>query len=399
MSSELRLIRTIFLGVVLRSTKANSTLRLPVHYRELYDHGKHDYAIVASMKVDGQAVSPLVDTGSSLLFFIEKSYLQRTLSPESCQDFIYGCYECHTDIFKQKVTITEHCDDTCAYTVQHRGALELGGQTIPDVDFGLVVGYTPNDSTPHASLGLAPRDDGGPTPLIDQLIDKGVINRPDFSIYFKPDNPNEGELILGGEDPRGQMMIAPLAVEGEWTVNLASLAAGGSLISGSIPLHIDSGTSRLWLPREVFHTLWRALEKKASEAASQAIEFRADEGNRVLTLSDPSHRVHLPPLELHFRAKLGGASTIVIPPEFYVQTFDLAESKTAILLWHIPEDFPNEAFLGLGLLRKYHLHFLYNDREIRFSEITRNKDFPDIVQTARPPQRRRRAARTLETYL
>ncbi|KAF4744387.1 hypothetical protein FOZ63_002036 [Perkinsus olseni] len=399
MSSALRVIRAVSLGMVLGSVTENPTLRLPVYYRELYDHGKHDYAIVASMKVDGQAVSPLVDTGSPLLFFIEKTYLQRTLSPESCQGFIYGCYECHTDVFKQKVTITEHCDGTCAYTVQHRSTLELGGRVAPDVDFGLVVGYTPNDSTPHASLGLAPRYDGGPTPLIDQLIDKGAINRADFSIYFKPDNPNEGELILGGEDPRGQMMIAPLAVEGEWTVNLGSLRAGGTLISRPMPLHIDSGTSRLWLPREVFHTLWQALEKKASEASGQATEFKVDEENRVLALSHRSHRLHLPPLELHFRDKLGGASTIVIPPEFYVQTFDRVESKTAILLWHIPEDFPNEAFLGLGLLRKYRLHFLYNDREIRFSEVTQNKDFPDIVQTARRPQGRRRAARTLETYL
>ncbi|KAF4693660.1 hypothetical protein FOZ60_010334 [Perkinsus olseni] len=294
MSSALRVIRAISLGMVLGSVTENPTLRLPVYYRELYDHGKHDYAIVASMKVDGQAVSPLVDTGSPLLFFIEKTYLQRTLSSESCQGFIYGCYECHTDVFKQKVTITEHCDGTCAYTVQHRSTLELGG---------------------------------------------------------------------------------------------------------SMPLHIDSGTSRLWLPREVFYTLWRALEKKASEASGQAIEFKVDEENRVLALSHRSHRLHLPPLELHFRDKLGGASTIVIPPEFYVQTFDRVESKTAILLWHIPEDFPNEAFLGLGLLRKYRLHFLYNDREIRFSEVTQNKDFPDIVQTARRPQGRRRAARTLETYL
>ncbi|KAF4671993.1 hypothetical protein FOL46_009670 [Perkinsus olseni] len=395
MTSTVNALIIFLLKAFLRSLAV--PLRLPIYRQEV---GDWDSVVVAPVRADGQRLSLLIDTGSSEVFFVEKKYLERAFSPGACEDFLFGCYECPAGPCRGEVSRIEHSDDTCAYTVQHRGALELGGRTIPDVDFpGLVVGYTPNDSTPHASLGLAPRYDGGPTPLMDQLIDKGVINRADFSIYFKPDNPYEGELILGGEDPRGQMMIAPLAVEGEWTVNLGSLGAGGSLFSGFMPLHIDSGTSRLWLPREVFYTLWRALEKKASEASSQAIEFRADEENRVLTLSHRSHRVHLPPLELHFRDKLGGASTIVIPPEFYVQTFDLAESKTAILLWHIPEDFPKKAFLGLGLLRKYHLHFLYNDREIWFSEITRDKDFPDIVQIARRPQRSRRAARTLETYL
>ncbi|KAF4705010.1 hypothetical protein FOZ63_031790 [Perkinsus olseni] len=384
MPSTVNALKIFLLGTIIRSLAV--PLRLPIYRQEF---GDWDSVIVAPMKADGQSLSLLVDTGSSEVFFVEKKYLERAFSPGACEDFLFGCYECPAGPCRGEVSRIEHCDDTCAYTVQHRGTVEFGGRVTPDVDFGLVVGYTPNDSTPHASLGLAPRDDGGPTPLIDQLIDKGVINRPDFSIYFKPDNPNEGELILGGEDPskyRGPMMIVPLARRDTWTVKLARVEVGGRSVIESIPMDIDSGTSYLWLPLGLYTILRMALEKSASEAAGRNIKLRFD--GRVLALRNCSDRDYLPPLEMHFLDKVGGVSTIVIPPELYVQTSSSSQSRACILLWQMEllqtRDRPT---LGLNLLRKYYLHFRHSEREIRFAEAARTHE---PMKAATNDQKRRR---------
>ncbi|KAF4705011.1 hypothetical protein FOZ63_031791 [Perkinsus olseni] len=380
------------LSVILpQSVTASKELRLPVYFREVHDMGNRDYCMVTPVKADKQSLNLQIDTGSDSLFVVEKEFLERTLSPATCEDFTFGCYDCHTHLCKTEVEETRHMDGTCAYTVQHRGALELGGQTIPDVDFGLVVGYTPNDSTPHASLGLAPRDDGGPTPLIDQLIDKGVINRPDFSIYFKPDNPNEGELILGGEDPsryKKPMLIVPLTEEADgWEATMEGLDVDGESIPVRMPILIDSGSSILWIPYEALSALLKVLALSASKAAGRWVRLEVQD--KELVLSNCSDRVYLPPLELRFRGRGDQRPMIVIPPEIYVEDPRLGGMCTLPFRF-FRGDSLSTAVLGLNLLRKYYLHFQYVERQIRFAEVAESEDLAEFARTSRREQRKRR---------
>ncbi|KAF4718472.1 hypothetical protein FOZ63_020472, partial [Perkinsus olseni] len=111
-----------------RKVTASKELRLPVYFREVHHMGNHDYFMVTPMKADGQSLNLQVDTGSDKLFFLEKGFLERTLRTATCEDYIFGCYECRTDLCSTEFKENMYCDGTCAYTVQHRGTLELGGR-------------------------------------------------------------------------------------------------------------------------------------------------------------------------------------------------------------------------------------------------------------------------------
>ncbi|EER13393.1 Acid protease precursor, putative [Perkinsus marinus ATCC 50983] len=330
------------------------------------------------MKVDGQCLSPLVDTGSSKLFFVEKEYLESTMSPKSCNDFVFGCYECDAHISDAEVSEIEHCDNTCAHVVRYRGVLEMGGQLVHDVEFGLLVNYEPKGYMPHASLGLAPQFDAGSITLLGQLMDKGAIDNRAFSIYFKPDNYSEGELIIGGEDSskyKEPVIAVPLFDVGDaWAVRVASLVVGEETILESVPMDIDSGTSYFWLPFGLHLSLWKALEKSASLRAGRQIKFNYNDG--LLALSRCSDRVYLPPLEVHVRDKFGVVSLIVISSDFYVQSSSSPEGGTCILLGRMDpvDDLYTRPTIGLNLLREYYLHFQYDEREIRFARMLKDSD-------------------------
>ncbi|KAF4703213.1 hypothetical protein FOZ62_013854 [Perkinsus olseni] len=317
------------LSVILpQSVTASKELRLPVYFREVHDMGNRDYCMVTPVKADKQSLNLQIDTGSDSLFVVEKEFLERTLSPATCEDFTFGCYDCHTHLCKTEVEETRHMDGTCAYTVQHRGALELGGQTIPDVDFGLVVGYK------------------------------------------KP------------------MLIVPLTEEADgWEATMEGLDVDGESIPVRMPILIDSGSSILWIPYEALSALLKVLALSASKAAGRWVRLEVQD--KELVLSNCSDRVYLPPLELRFRGRGDQRPMIVIPPEIYVEDPRLGGMCTLPFRF-FRGDSLSTAVLGLNLLRKYYLHFQYVERQIRFAEVAESEDLAEFARTSRREQRKRR---------
>ncbi|KAF4699337.1 hypothetical protein FOZ62_018067, partial [Perkinsus olseni] len=51
------------------------------------------YALVAKLKVDGQDVSAVVDTGARETFLVWRHWFNG-LVPGGCETILYGCYEC-----------------------------------------------------------------------------------------------------------------------------------------------------------------------------------------------------------------------------------------------------------------------------------------------------------------
>mmetsp|Transcript_15865 Transcript_15865/g.13294 ORF Transcript_15865/g.13294 Transcript_15865/m.13294 type:complete len:85 (-) Transcript_15865:7-261(-) len=75
------------------------------------------------MKADGQEVSCLVDSGSSVLFVVWKKWFEAV--GQKCDDLIFGCYECvpPCQLGRKKHFCFE--DDTCVSVFPHSGKFDL----------------------------------------------------------------------------------------------------------------------------------------------------------------------------------------------------------------------------------------------------------------------------------
>ncbi|KAF4693666.1 hypothetical protein FOZ60_010339 [Perkinsus olseni] len=364
-------------------------MRLPIFLRAYEGEGHLETLIIAPIKADGQSLNLLVDTGCSEFFVIERGFLTRTRSSNACEQSIFGCYECASGHCETDAGEVRYGDGGHARYVQHRGTLELGGQVVPDCEFGLLVDYTPVSHTPHASLGLGSYPYEANTPIMKQLTDRGLVRRNDFSIYFKPDSKQEGveegELILGGEDPskyRGHTLNARLTASpvNGWIVELEGLGVDGRLLPQSaFRLHVDSGTSRFWLPHDIFTTVLRTLEASATATSGRSIKFKEIRKNQF-ALPKCSDRTSLPPLDLYFLRQFNRREfsdkldhedwPIVIPPELYVHHFP--KQKRCILM--LIGNSEGSHAIGVSLLRNYYLYFQKGHRRIQFTRVAQSND-------------------------
>ncbi|KAF4746274.1 hypothetical protein FOZ63_026971 [Perkinsus olseni] len=355
------------LQLMIPTVAASGTMRLPIFLRAYEGEGHLETLVIAPIKADGQSLNLLVDTGCSEFFVIERGFLTRTRSSNACEQSIFGCYECASGHCETNVAEVRYDDGGHARHVQHRGTLELGGQVVPDGEFGLLVDYTPVSHTPHASLGLGLHLHSSNIRVMKQLTDRGLIERDDFSIYFKPDNRQEGveegELILGGEDPskyRGPTLTAALPwFVNAWVLRLEGFAVDGQLIPKSkFYVNVDSGTSRFWLPYSVFTTVLHTLEAYATAASGRSIKFEKIDRNR-LALPKCSDRAYLPSLDLYFLKQSDWREfsdvfpdkldhedwPIVIPPELYVYSFP-RKKRCILMLIGLPEGSDADPSIG-----------------------------------------------------
>ncbi|KAF4693667.1 hypothetical protein FOZ60_010340 [Perkinsus olseni] len=401
----------IVLMLTVWSIAASGTIRVHIILKKVETDRLYETLITAPVKADGQSLSLLVDTGSPKFFIIEQHF-GRTRSFEVCE--IFGCYECSTDLCEGKVAEVSYADETYARIVQHRGTLELGDRFIPGAEFGLVVEFKPETSIVHASLGLGLYPYGAEmnnTPIMEQLTGRGLIGRDDFSIYFKPESRQggveEGELILGGEDPSkysGPMLNARLfPFANEWIVGLEGFVVGGQLMSKSnLPVYIDSGTSRFWLPHDIFNTVLHTLEASATAPSGRTIEFEEIREGRF-ALPNCSDRAYLPPLQLYLRQDVFGRNfsnifpdkldseewPIVIPPELYVHYF-ARQQRCILFLGRDPKGSKKLSSIGVSLLRNYYLHFQNGRRQIQFAEVAKTHDPLKSAEGETHGQKRRR---------
>ncbi|KAF4674114.1 hypothetical protein FOL47_009650 [Perkinsus chesapeaki] len=180
-------------------------VKLPIS-REVQSDADKTYVLVAKLKVDGQEVSALVDTGSSYTFLIWKYWYEVT-ERKRCDEMVYRCYECNPGPCEVGPTTEVPFEDGAAVTMFERpGQLQLADASSTSFTFGLTSAYkyTPGYSTTHAGLGLGlkrkPRSSFDT--FVDQLSSQKLIGSRDFSMYLTAGDHHTGQLILGGEDPR-----------------------------------------------------------------------------------------------------------------------------------------------------------------------------------------------------
>ncbi|KAH8646258.1 aspartic peptidase domain-containing protein [Xylariales sp. PMI_506] len=148
--------------------------------------------------------------------------------------------------------------------ISHQDTLWLGGIPMPNWQVDMCFEYpefmrdTPSDGV----LGL------GIYGAVYSLWEIGGVDEPIFSLWYVPGQPNQGELTIGGTDPRhyeGDITHIPCDLEysdawGNWIINVAAIylddAPATNSSSGGIPIvnelsYVDSGTPSILAPDNV----------------------------------------------------------------------------------------------------------------------------------------------------
>ncbi|KAF4663380.1 hypothetical protein FOL47_005769 [Perkinsus chesapeaki] len=315
--------------------------------------------ITVLIQADGQDLNLMIDTGAGDTFVLSD---QSICDGEPCGKLIYGSYHGKLEPHEGYWTSVVFQDKSRVDMVYHKGTFTLGGDEIPEVDFGIVRHYSTFGLPPHATLGLAPRpEDGDHAPLLDQLLDKGVITRREFSIYFQPENMDEGELIIGGKDTteyQEPFLQVPLTVGAKtWTIDLKGVEVGGEMSSTSRPILIDSGANSLFGSLKVIAPILKAIQARLKAAGRDLVlNFSPASSHKLQSCSD---RVYLPSIKLVLRGKSDTDVNVTVPSELYVLETRGGRSCTLMI-----KESRGPTAVGLTLLRHYNLHYQWDARQI-----------------------------------
>ncbi|KAF4672711.1 hypothetical protein FOL47_000190 [Perkinsus chesapeaki] len=179
---------------------ADELVRMDVSFKMTHGlNGVYPQPVV-NFKADGQNIYAIIDTGTPYFFLVWKQWYEG--SHQSCNELIFGCYECVSPCKQGPTKIFTFVGDREVWLFPHTGKLDLKGKVSASLDFGLVSGYNRNPGMIWASLCLKQSHPDSPyKSIVEQLFTKKIIASNSFSIYFTGgDNPS-GQLILGGDDP------------------------------------------------------------------------------------------------------------------------------------------------------------------------------------------------------
>nr|XP_007995833.2 napsin-A [Chlorocebus sabaeus] len=106
----------------------------------------------------------------------------------------------------------------------------------------------------------------GVRPPMDVLVEQGLLDKPVFSFYLNrdPEEPDGGELVLGGSDPAHYippLTFIPVTVPAYWQIHMERVKVGPGLtlcVRGCAAI-LDTGTSLITGPTEEIRALHAAI--------------------------------------------------------------------------------------------------------------------------------------------
>ncbi|XP_056670600.1 renin-like [Monodelphis domestica] len=111
----------------------------------------------------------------------------------------------------------------------------------------------------------------GITPVFDNIMAQGVLKEDIFSIYYsRKSGETEGELILGGRDPKyyqGNFHYIKISHPDFWQIQMQGVALKSYVLSceDGCPAIVDTGTSYITGPSEDIWALMKAIGAKEHE--------------------------------------------------------------------------------------------------------------------------------------
>lgn len=266
------------------------------------------YATDLEIGSNKQAVTTLIDTGSSDLWVVDKSAKCQVTETgqSSTYCYEYGVYD-HTKSSSyhslgSKFSI-EYVDGTSstgtwvkddvyfAGTTTGVTQLQFGDVTTTSSGFGVLgIGYEANESTNTEYPNL---------PVL--LKTQGVIAKTAYSLYLAQEDATSGSVIFGGIDQAkylGSLITLPVTSSRELAIHLGSVAINGKTISANLNPVLDSGTTLTYLPTKIVASIASALSGTADSSVGYIINCNQP-SNKYLTFNfDSGATINVPLSEL-----------------------------------------------------------------------------------------------------
>ncbi|KAF4672552.1 hypothetical protein FOL47_000387 [Perkinsus chesapeaki] len=320
---------------------------------------------LAKLKVDGQDVRLLVDTGTPVLSLVWKDWFEDP--HQKCVDIIFGCFECEPSCQGGPTKDFWFEDHACVSVFLHSGTFDFGrAQSAGEIDFGLVARFNGNPWNIWASLGLKPAADAEPKAyqsLVQQLATKNVIEYESFTVYFNEEDFASGEIILGGEDPSkraGPLKLFKIVNKDEQFVQLHSLRVGVGdpkyVINMTYPAVFDTGSSHIFINKK-----WKSQVLGYLQAAGkEKFSIQQVESELVISCSDTGN---VPPLTFTVEGLKGEKFLLEVSPQALVWEHE-GECYLRLNL----DDDDKAIVFGMPAFFGRYYHFPSNGRSIGYAK-------------------------------
>lgn len=147
--------------------------------------------------------------------------------------------------------------------------LSIGNFSVENMPF--ILANVDKDSEDMESDGLvgfafSELSDGYPT-FIENLVSQGNIEAPVFAFYFSDNEEESSTLTLGGfnsdwTEGKTKQTININKTDGYWGVNVDSVSYSGEILSSeSQPSILDTGTSAIIVPKDLYKSLINSITK------------------------------------------------------------------------------------------------------------------------------------------
>ncbi|KAF4660057.1 hypothetical protein FOL47_007306 [Perkinsus chesapeaki] len=303
----------LFVIEMIHRSHAGNVLRVKVASNFITTKAFQGDMLHATVVADGQQMEVLVDTGSSYLFWVWKTYYGGVMGVGACNALFFKCYECLHPCKPTEPTTLKFDGGIFLEIFKHSGDVTLGNIELMNIDFGLVSWSKPSPTKRSypGILGLRYDMDPKYPAFLKQLVAQGVVEKNVFALYLKPGGcctgQFEGELLLGGGDAK--LFKAPLRYvntvgEDEWLVGLSlvQIEAESLVVNGRVIL--DTGCNNILIPQQELDNFIEKISKAASESAGGEVIVEYDDVEKVWAF-DCDYLADMPTLYFMLSAPTG----------------------------------------------------------------------------------------------
>jgi cathepsin D len=239
------------------------------------------------------------------------------------------------------------------------GKIEVKGQVFGQAtELAPFFSHTENDGI--MGLGYQNIAVDGVEPVVNNMIDQGLLEKPMFSFYMmKTDKVGAvgGEITFGGYDKdrfEGDISWEPVTKKGYWQLDLQGVSIGGKQISGDASAISDSGTSLITGPQEAILNIGMALGGQFVRQAG-------------LFVVECSRKDSLPDVIFHF-----GGNSYAVSPDSYLLKGVMTDPRICLLGFSMsPPGSRVQWILGDVFIRDWYQIYDFGTDRVGFAKATK----------------------------
>ncbi|MBN3286543.1 PEPC protein, partial [Polyodon spathula] len=150
-------------------------------------------------------------------------------------------------------------------------------------------------------MGMAFKQPGGMTPIVDTMIKENLLEEPIFAFYLTNSAGHGSEVVFGGVDPKhytGEIHWVPVKPGSHWQLVIDSFEIDHQetgWCSGGCSAIVDTGTSLLTCPPQFVDELYHKIGARANKHGDYVVDCNNLNNLPTLTFIMNGAHLHLEP--------------------------------------------------------------------------------------------------------